>query len=94
MVRISEIIKRTSNSDLLDSLIDKPLSDIIYHVYDKLIRLTNNYELLSYDIEPELLADMKHQVRIIHNTISIFPPNAIARQMVEEMYRYFELYSE
>ena len=88
MVKIAEIIKRTSNSDLYDYLIDEQSAKVVYSMYAKLLRTSGNFSLLSYELPSR---NIQQDLLLIKDRIlTIFPPASTARKMVEEMIRYFE----
>lgn len=95
MVWIREIIQRTKHGDLLDSLVDDKVAKNVYRLYQDMIKITSKFRVLNYELDHDTSANLQQQVRITKDyVLSEFPPTSIARQMTEEMYRYFDWYGD
>jgi hypothetical protein len=96
-MKVSEVIKRTSNSDIIDSLADtKMIATEVYVFYDKVLTFTNNYTELPTELplsKHHAFTELKEEFFQLRSSIqSLFPTTSVVYRMVDEMHQYFKWY--
>lgn len=94
MVRVSEIIHRTTKTDIIDALSDENevVSDV-YELYNDVLSITQNYRILPHDMDlhdQNIINDLKHDFNRLYEIISKFPKTSAIYKITDEMSHYFQ----
>lgn len=100
MVRLAEIIEPNENRITMDRLIDGELARDINLIYHEILKLSNNYYILTYEFtgeELEKINDLQYKVNILRKPAKkLFwnSKNSDALAQIEELELYFDWFDE
>lgn len=89
MVKIIEIVHRSPQTDTINFIINKDLTEKVYQIYIIILQLSENYAIPDYELSTTLLYDLKHKVnQLSHRVAEEFPENSTVRKMLDEINLY------
>lgn len=89
MVKIIEVITRTPQTDTINFIINKELTEKVYYIYTTILQISENYAISNYELSTTLLYDLQYEVNSLSSIVKdIFPENSTVRKMLDEINLY------